>query len=137
MKISLKVDYACRVLVQLVRWYGRSELPHIEDLAGKESIPANYLVQILNDLRSSGLVNSRRGKQGGYALAKPPTQINLADIVKAMDGEVIDFTETPGGESGQRVARAWREVVNAFEDKAQSLTLDAIARADGQEMYYI
>ncbi len=137
MKISLKVDYACRVLVQLVRWHGRSELPHIEELAAKESIPANYLVQILNDLRSAGLVSSRRGKQGGYSLAKAPTQINLADIIKAMDGEIIDFTETPIGESGQRVARAWREVVNAFEDKARAITLDAIARHDGQEMYYI
>lgn len=137
MKISLKVDYACRVLVQLVHWHGRSELPHIEELATKETIPANYLVQILNDLRSAGLVNSRRGKQGGYALAKPPIQINLADIIKAMDGEVIDFTEAPAGESGPRVARAWREVVNAFEERARSISLDAIARHDGQEMYYI
>ena len=70
MKLSVKVDYACRVLAQLARTYGTDELAHIEELAQVEAVPANYLVQILSELRNGGLILSRRGKQGGYALAR-------------------------------------------------------------------
>ena len=70
MKLSHKLEYACRVLAQLGLTYGQGKLAHIETLASAEAIPANYLVQILNELRGAGLIVSKRGKQGGYALAR-------------------------------------------------------------------
>ena len=72
MKLSVKVEYACRVLAQLARLHGCGELAHIEKLAKTEAVPANYLVQILSELRGGNLIVSRRGKQGGYALARAP-----------------------------------------------------------------
>ena len=89
MKLSLKVEYACRVLAQLSRTYGNNKFSHIDALAKMEEIPANYLVQILNELRNGGLINSRRGKQGGYSLAKPPSEITLYEVVTVIDGELL------------------------------------------------
>lgn len=137
MKISLKVEYACRVLAQLALVHGRPELPHIEDLASRESVPANYLVQILNDLRSGGLVVSRRGKQGGYALSRPPAEITLFDVVKAIDGDLLEISASPEGQSGERVAAAWAEVSRALSEKTRGITLESLSATPGRSMYYI
>ena len=89
MKLSVKVDYACRVLAQMAKYHGTSELAQIELLAEVEAVPANYLVQILSELRNGGIIISRRGKQGGYALARSPDDITLYDIVKLIEGDEI------------------------------------------------
>ena len=91
LKLSLKVEYACRVLAQLSRSYGSRSFSRIDELAELEEIPANYLVQILNDLRNGGLIISRRGKLGGYRLAKPPAQITLFDIVFGHGGRALGY----------------------------------------------
>ncbi len=135
-KISLKVEYACRVLAQLAGTYGRSELPHVEELARAEEIPSNYLVQILNELRSGGLIVSRRGKQGGYALSRRPEEITLYDIITAIDGEVLAISGDSKGASGDRVSRAWAEIAAALEQHTKVVTLENFV-ADSRPMYYI
>lgn len=137
MKLSVKVDYACRVLTQLARSYGTDELAHIEELARIESVPANYLVQILSELRNGGLIISRRGKQGGYALARPPEQITLYDIVKLIEGELLELNGAVEGQSGRRVNQIWRDVRAALEVKCRSYTLDKLLAKSGEDMYYI
>ena len=137
MKLSVKVDYACRVLTQLARSYGTDELAHIEELARIESVPANYLVQILSELRNGGLIISRRGKQGGYALARPPEQITLYDIVKLIEGELLELNGAVEGQSGRRVNQIWRDVRAALEAKCRSYTLDKLLAKSGEDMYYI
>lgn len=136
-KLSVKVDYACRVLAQLARQHGRDGLAHIEGLAKVEAVPANYLVQILSELRNGGLITSRRGKQGGYALAREPEKITLLDIVRVIEGELLELTPPGAGQSGKRVHKIWSEVRDAFERKAASYTLDDLAVKSGDEMYYI
>lgn len=136
-KLSVKVDYACRVLVQLARMEGREELAHIEELARIEAVPATYLVQILGELRNGGLVSSRRGKQGGYALARPAAEITLFDIVALIEGDVLELGATVEGQSGKRVAQAWREVRAVLEAKCREITLEKLAAKSGGEMYYI
>lgn len=137
MKLSVKVDYACRVLAQLARREGGGELAHIEELAKAESVPANYLVQILSELRNGGLITSRRGKQGGYALARPPAQITLLDIVTLIEGDVLELGGAVEGQSGKRVAQAWREVRGVIEAKCRDITLEKLASKAGEDMYYI
>ncbi len=137
MKLSVKVDYACRVLAQLARTRDGDELAHIEDLAKAEDVPANYLVQILGELRNGGLIVSRRGKQGGYALARPPEAITLLDIVRVIEGELLELNTSVGGQSGKRVNQVWREVRAALEAKARSYTLDKLMPKPTEEMYYI
>lgn len=138
MKLSVKVNYACRVLAQIARLHGTGELAHVESLAHAEDVPANYLAQILSELRDGGLITSRRGKQGGYALARPPEQITLFDIVKLIEGEILDSNEDSNrGQSTRRMQQIWDEVRQGFEEKLKVYTLDKIAARTPDEMYYI
>lgn len=137
MKLSLKTEYACRVLAQLGRHFGNEELSHIENLAEAEKIPANYLVQILNDLKNSGLIHSRRGKQGGYSLARHPGSVTLLDIIRAMEGEILESSRQPQGESGQRVQEIWKQMAESVAEKAGSINLEDLMVEESEEMYYI
>lgn len=137
MKLSLKVEYACQVLAQLGYSHGNQVMPHIEDLAKAEEIPSNYLVQILNELRNGGLILSRRGKQGGYALAKPPKEISLYDIVNAVDGELLSFSAEGRGESASRTSAVWRAVANQLRQQTQQYTVEDLMNPTSEEMWYI
>lgn len=137
MKLSVKVDYACRVLAQLARHHGEGRLAHIEELAKIEAVPANYLVQILSELRNGGLITSRRGKQGGYVLSRPPEKITLYDIVKLIEGDLLGLGGNADGQSGRRVQQVWRDVRATLEAKCKSYTLDMLVVKGPGEMYYI
>ena len=137
MKLSVKVDYACRVLAQLARHHGEGRLSHIEELAKIEAVPANYLVQILSELRNGGLITSRRGKQGGYVLSRPPEKITLYDIVKLIEGDLLELGGNADGQSGKRVQQVWRDVRATLETKCKSYTLDMLMTRGPGEMYYI
>ena len=101
-------------------------------------MPANYLVQILNELRTDGLVISKRGKQGGYALARNPKEISLKSIVQAVDPELLERNFTNSGHSGKRVAALWLQIGEALEGQIEALTLeDFVVRSDDAQMYYI
>ena len=137
-KLSRKLEYACRVLAQLGRSHEDNKLAHIDALAAAEAIPANYLVQILNELRGAGLVISKRGKQGGYALTKEPGSISLKEIVVAVDSELLECSFEKSGHSGSRVAAIWTEMSEALEKKLREYSLeDFIVHADDGGMYYI
>jgi len=137
LKLSVKVDYACRVLAQLARHHGEGRLAHIEELARIEAVPANYLVQILSELRNGGLITSRRGKQGGYVLSRPPEKITLYDIVKLIEGDLLELGGSAEGQSGRRVQQVWRDVRTALEAKTRGYTLDMLMAKGPGEMYYI
>ncbi len=137
MKLSHKLEYACRVLAQLARTHGQEKMAHIDALAEAEKIPANYLVQILNELRNAGLIISKRGKQGGYALALAPERIRLDEIVKAVECELLEGNFQDEGHSGPRVAEIWDEIGADFQKKISTYTLDRFIVADPGEMYYI
>jgi len=136
-KLSVKVDYACRVLAQLARHHGEGRLAHIDELAKTEAVPANYLVQILSELRNGGLITSRRGKQGGYVLSRPPEKITLYDIVKLIEGDLLELGGNVEGQSGRRVQQVWRDVRAALEAKTKGYTLDMLVARGPGEMYYI
>src|SRR5690606_34666784 len=108
MRLPLKTEYACQVLAQLARRHESGEVRQVEELAAAERLSPNYLVQILTALRQAGLVLSRRGKNGGYLLARPPGDITLADIATAMEGgSLIESSPGNGGASAGRVHEAW------------------------------
>jgi Rrf2 family protein len=137
MKISVKVDYACRVLAELSRLHGSAELAQIEHLARVERVPSHFLAQILSELRNGGLITSRRGIQGGYALARPPDEISLYDVFAVIDGEVLGLSGNHDGRSGARMLQVWKEIQETLSEKAKSYTLDKLASKTPEEMYYI
>ena len=137
MKLSLKVEYACQVLAQLGYSVNTTELPHIDDLAKAEGVPSNYLVQILNELRTAGLIISRRGKQGGYALARNPGDISLFDIMQAVEGGILAHSMTGKGQTAKRAGEIWSEVAHKFEALLKTYTVEDFMSSTSEDMWYI
>jgi Rrf2 family protein len=137
MKLTVKLEYACRALVQLAKRYEGSGVSSIEELANVEKIPAKYLAQILSELRNGGLVESRRGKQGGYLLARAPDQISISDVISLIESEMFSESSRVSGDSGEAIAKAWAEIQERFEEIVRSITLAELAVRENQEMYYI
>jgi Rrf2 family protein len=85
MKLSLRGAYALRALLVLGLSYGE-DVVRIKAISEQQNIPKKFLDQILNDLKSIGVVASRRGAAGGYRLAQPPNEIYLATVVRHIEG---------------------------------------------------
>jgi Rrf2 family protein len=85
MKLSLRGEYALRALLVLGLNYNEPVI-RIQEISKQQNIPKRFLEQILNDLKSAGLVQSRRGVAGGYRLARRPEEITLATVVRHIEG---------------------------------------------------
>jgi Rrf2 family protein len=86
MKLSLKGEYALRALVVLGLNHSEPSVLRIQSISEQQNIPKRFLEQILNELKSAGVVESRRGVAGGYRLSKPPDQISLATVIRHIEG---------------------------------------------------
>ncbi|HEY2800704.1 MAG TPA: Rrf2 family transcriptional regulator [Chthoniobacterales bacterium] len=87
MNLSKRSEYALRALIDLgiARELGRPIL-QITELTAKEKLPIKFLEQILTQLRLAGFVETKRGKAGGYSLAKPASRIKLGAVIRLLDG---------------------------------------------------
>jgi Rrf2 family protein len=86
MRVSAKVDYALRAMVELAAH--PDGLTTADQLATAQKIPPKFLESILAQLRSGGLVASQRGAEGGYRLAKPAGEISIADVIRELEGPI-------------------------------------------------
>src|SRR5437870_7604378 len=87
MKLSVRGEYALRALLVLGRDYLEDDsVVRIQAISEQQNIPKRFLEQILNDLKSAGLVESKRGVAGGYRLRRPPQRITLAEIIRHLEG---------------------------------------------------
>jgi len=87
--VSAKVDYAVRASVELAAVHDGQDAPRpvkAETIARAQDIPVKFLENILQGLRQAGIVESRRGPEGGHLLARPAAQISIADVIRAIDG---------------------------------------------------
>lgn len=88
MHVTAKADYAVRAVVELAS--GSQEAPRkVDQVAQAQGIPVSFLENILTQLRSAGLVRSQRGPEGGYWLAHPPEEVNLAQVIRAVEGPLV------------------------------------------------
>lgn len=85
MNLSQKCQYAVRAVLELAKQYGQGPIP-ISQIAASQAIPQRFLEIILNELRPTGLIESRRGIQGGYLLARDPATISVGDIIRLVEG---------------------------------------------------
>ena len=86
MRLTLRGEYALRAMLALGLHHAEGELVRIRTIADEQRIPKRFLEQILNDLKDAGVVESRRGVQGGYRLGRAPEDIRLAEIIRHIDG---------------------------------------------------
>ncbi|NLT56376.1 MAG: RrF2 family transcriptional regulator [Actinomycetales bacterium] len=90
MRISAKTDYALRATAELA---ARADQTWVktEAVASAQGIPLPFLLNIFAELRTAGLVQSRRGVEGGYRFARPPETVSVADIIRAVDGPLANI----------------------------------------------
>lgn len=142
MIVSAKTEYACIAVLELAARAHRAEPVRIREIAEAQGVPSRFLVQILLQLKSAGLVNSIRGASGGYQLAKDPAEITLGEVMAVVDGQSGQITSnaamtTPVTRAllstWQKVAATEREMLEgiSFADLLQSL------RGQADAMYYI
>ncbi len=90
MKLSTRAEYGIRVLVALANAEG-DRPTSLAGIAKADKLPHAYIEQLVGALRRAGIVTATRGHSGGYRLARPAEQINLADAVRALDGPILEM----------------------------------------------
>jgi Rrf2 family protein len=88
MHVTAKADYAVRAVIELAG-SSQGSPRKVDDVAQAQHIPVSFLENILTQLRSSGIVRSQRGPEGGYWLAQPAAEVSLADIIRAVEGPLV------------------------------------------------
>jgi Rrf2 family protein len=138
-KLSVKSDYAARAVIGLARRYQTGGALKVEELAAENGIPANYLVQILIELKARHIVKSLRGKGGGYLLARPPAQITLGDILRCVHGRVFDPPALSDTQCPPELRAAWQRLQTALDETADAITFQQLLDdgVDKEKMYYI
>ncbi len=124
-------------MAELAREYSGGKPVNIEHLSKAEAVPANFLAQILGELRNGKLVISKRGVQGGFLLSRPPDQITLYDIIKVVEGDLLELSGDPAGTSGRRMRQIWQEVSDTAASKTRTYTLEQMALRRESTMYHI
>jgi Rrf2 family protein len=129
-RVTTRARYAIRALYDLA-FHRRGQSALAKEIAARQQIPLRFLEQIMQDLRRAGLVEARRGPRGGYALARPPAEISLADVLRAVRGPLEELlgVEARGprrksgvtGAAGASRAAAARAVVPDLADDIPAL----------------
>lgn len=153
MKLTTRGQYASRAMLDLAERYHEGAVV-IEEIARRQGIPKKYLERLLLDLKGAGLVQSIRGRQGGYRLLRPPQEITLGEVVRAMEGPIAPLAcvdedapqpcDCPCADvCGLRTV--WAEVRDAIAGVLDNTSLETIRQRTeklreqqaGQVMYYI
>jgi Rrf2 family transcriptional regulator, iron-sulfur cluster assembly transcription factor len=135
MRITTRTRYAIRALYDLA-FHRLGQAAGAREIAEREQIPLRFLEQILQDLRKAGIVEARRGPRGGYALARSPAQISLAEVLHAVRGpleEMFGFDPPTTGKPGADdvPAAVWTDVRARLVDVLEHATLqDFVTRAE-------
>ena len=132
MRISAKADYAVRAAAELAAAAGRGPV-RAEEIAGAQHIPLNFLLNILSDLKLARVVQSYRGAQGGYRLARPPEEITVAEVIRAVEGPLANVHESrpeelhyPG--PAEPLRDVWVAVRASIRAVLESVTLAQLAK---------
>ena len=136
MTLSQKCQYAVRSMLELARLYEKGPV-RIGIIAEKQAIPQRFLENILNELKATGLVESRRGARGGYLLTQKPEDITIGDIIRLVDGPLepvrcIGDNKSPSCPlQGQcSLIHLWNKAKKAVEDVYDGVTLKDIVDQD-------
>lgn len=126
-------------MLGLARHYQSGKAVRVEDLAAEQNVPANYLIQILIELKSKRIVQSIRGKVGGYLLARTPAEITFGDVLQAVHGEVFDSPAISDPQCAAELREAWKNLRDEVESAAAKVNFQQIleAGAKREQMYYI
>ncbi|UCD15954.1 MAG: Rrf2 family transcriptional regulator [Candidatus Omnitrophota bacterium] len=128
MKLTTKSEYSLLALIYIAR-HGKNFIK-IEEICSEYDLPKKYLEYLFSVLKQSGYIKTRRGAGGGYKLAKPASKINLAQIIRLMDGALAAtesvskyfFSETPL-QKEKRIIGVFKEIRDYIANKLENLSL--------------
>ncbi len=134
MRISAKAEYACLAMLELAINHDEPQPVRIKAIAEAHGIPQRFLVQILLQLKSAGLVTSTRGASGGYQLGRPPDEIALADVITAIDRDSArpSTVGNPQSPAVQVLRAVWVDVRAAEQRLLRACTLAEMSRRMSQ-----
>ncbi|HBF43447.1 MAG TPA: hypothetical protein DDW42_07440 [Desulfobacteraceae bacterium] len=127
MRLSTRSRYGTRLMQDLAQHYDKGPV-RIAEIARRQDMPVKYLEQLIIPLKRGNFIKSVRGPKGGHMLARPPEEITVGQIVKALESrvELVGCIENPSEceRSGKCLTRGiWEAVSNAMYDKLNSITL--------------
>ena len=134
MRVSAKADYALRAAAELAAAEGSGPVKG-EQLARAQGIPPKFLENILLELRHAGLVQSQRGAEGGYWLARPADEITLAEVIRAVEGPLANVRGTRPESveyegAAESLRQVWIAVRASLRGVLESVTLADVARGE-------
>lgn len=143
MRLSAKVEYACLAMLELALSQEKSTPTRIKEISINHHIPDRFLVQILLQLKTAGLVKSVRGAAGGYRLSRSPEEISIADVIRGVDDRSLSGPETTQASRtalGLALTGAWNDVFREEIRILEELKLSELVRranADHAIVYQI
>jgi len=133
MKVSARMDYALRALLELALHWPDAHPCQLKSIGRKAGVPQKFLIHILISLKNSGYVQSIRGKMGGYVLAVEPRKINLADIVKQLEG-LGSFDEEKRKKKNDAVSFLWQNIDKTIINVLKGITLEDLCNQQRQQI---
>ncbi|MBU6277704.1 MAG: Rrf2 family transcriptional regulator [Actinomycetales bacterium] len=134
MNVSAKADYGMRAMLELVACYEQNPTAVVKGdaIARAQQVPVKFLEAILRQLRLAGLVAATRGPDGGYRLDRPPTEITVADVIRALDGPLAAVRGSRPEDlayngSAEHLREVWVAARAAIRDVLEHVTLAEIA----------
>jgi Rrf2 family protein len=132
MRMSAKAEDAVRAMVELAS-VDPGTLVKTDDLARAQGIPPQFLVDILSDLRTAHLVRSRRGRDGGYELARPANDISIADVLRCIEGPLasvhdIGLGDLPYAGATAALTDVWRALRASMRAVLEQTSLADVAK---------
>ncbi|MDP1991187.1 MAG: Rrf2 family transcriptional regulator [Syntrophales bacterium] len=127
MKLSTRGRYGVRLMFDLALHYGDGPI-YLKDIAERQAVSVKYLWQLINPLKTKGLVNSTRGAHGGYVLGKEPGSISLKEILQVLEGSLclVDCVDIPSlcERSPSCISREiWEEASKGMQQMLENTTL--------------
>ena len=131
MRISAKSDYAIRAMSVLAAATDAGAV-RAEDIAQEQDIPLNFLLGILRELRNAHLVRSIRGRDGGYLLSRPASEIALADVIRAVDGPLANVRDLSLAQlsytgSAEALRDVWMAVRGSLREVLENVSVADLA----------
>ncbi len=129
MNISKKAEYAIKAVITIAR-HKKNKPLQISKISEKESIPIKFLEQILLNLKNNGILNSKRGADGGYLLAKSSTDISVGMILELIDGKFDPIGLNSDNNLGLGLEKCFGDMVTMVNDHLNKFTIEEVLKIE-------
>jgi Rrf2 family protein len=138
MKISAREEYACAAVLELALNYDSEAPVRVQDIAQRQGIPMKFLFQIMQILKRVDIVRSRRGTEGGYTLSRPPGQLSVGEVIRALSGPFVqlscldsgNFAGDCGKQQACQFKPIWADVDRAIGNVLNNITFEELVRRE-------